>query len=87
MKITKKAISEKVLEYLQHQIKLEKMVDWAENIIMNNDFEDDNEHAVRNILARIASADVKAFGLTWEDCEKIMHQLGFSLMVFAKEVN
>lgn len=87
MKITKKAISEKVLKYLQHQIELEEMVVWAENKIMNNDFEDDNEHTVRNILARIGSSDVKAFGLTWEDCETIMHQLGFNLMVFAKEVN
>lgn len=87
MKITKKAVSEKVLEYLQHQIRLEEMMDWSENLLMNINFEDDNEHTVRNILARIGSADVKAFGLTWEDCEKIMHQLGFSLMVFAKEVN
>ena len=87
MKITKKAVSEKVLEYLQHQIRLEEMVHWSENLLMNSNFEDDNEHTVRNILARIGSADVKAFGLTWEDCEKVMHQLGFSLMVFAKEVN
>ncbi|HUZ57378.1 MAG TPA: hypothetical protein VMU83_01185 [Hanamia sp.] len=51
---------------------------------MRNDFEVDNKSSVRNILARIGSADVKAFGLTWEDCEKIMNQLGFRLQVFAK---
>ena len=87
MKITKKIISEKVLEYLQHQITLDEIVNWSEGILMNNNFEDDKAHTVRNILARIGSADVKAFGLTWEDCEKIMNQLGFSLMVFAKEGN
>ena len=87
MKITKKIISEKVLEYLQHQITLDEIVNWSEGILMNNNFEDDKAHTVRNILARIGSADVKAFGLTWEDCEKIMNQLGFSLMVFAKEDN
>ena len=82
--ITKKDISEKVLEHLQHHITLVEIVDWAEETLMNNNFEDDNAHTVRNILARIGSADVKAFGLTWEDCEKIMRQLGFSLQVFAK---
>ena len=87
MKITKKIISEKVLGYLQHQITLDEIVNWSEGILMNNNFEDDKAHTVRNILARIGSADVKAFGLTWEDCEKIMNQLGFSLMVFAKEDN
>jgi hypothetical protein len=87
MKITKKIISEKVLGYLQHQITLDEIVNWSEGILMNNNFEDDKAHTVRNILARIGSADVKAFGLTWEDCEKIMNQLGFSLMVFAKEGN
>jgi cobyrinic acid a,c-diamide synthase len=85
--ITKKAISEKVLEYLQHRITLREIVDWAEEILMLNKFEDDNTHTVRNILARIGSADVKAFGLTWEDCEKIMQQLGFKLQVFAKAEN
>ena len=87
MKITKKIISEKVLEYLQHQISLDEIVNWSEGILMNNNFEDDKLHTVRNILARVGSADVKAFGLTWEDCEKIMNQLGFSLMVFAKADN
>lgn len=86
MKITKKIISEEVLKYLQHQVSLEEIVNWAEAILMNNNFEDDSVHSVRNILAHIGSADVKAFGLTWEDSERIMHQLGFSLMVSAKEV-
>ncbi|HEY5462193.1 MAG TPA: hypothetical protein VIJ95_02980 [Hanamia sp.] len=82
--ITKKIISEKVLSYLQRGLTLKEIVDWAEEALMRNDFEDDNKSSVRNILARIGSADVKAFGLTWEDCEKIMHQLGFRLQVFAK---
>jgi cobyrinic acid a,c-diamide synthase len=85
--INKKAISEKVLEYLQHHITLQEIVDWAEEVLMHSKFEDDNLHTVRDILARIGSADVKTFGLTWEDCEKIMNQLGFNLQVFAKSDN
>lgn len=82
--ITKNLISEKLVSYLQHRITLQEIVDWSENALMHNDFEDDNMHAIRNILARIGSADVKEFGLTWEDCEEIMHSLGFRLQVLAK---
>ena len=82
--ITKKIISEKVLSYLQHHIKLEEIVHWAEETLMRGNFEDDVTHKIRNILARIGSADVKNFGLTWEDCEEIMHHLDFSLQVLAK---
>lgn len=81
---TRKAISEKVLEYLKHHITLQGIVDWAEEVLMSVKFEDDDLHTSRNILARIGSADVKAFGLAWENCREIMHQLGFNLEVFAK---
>lgn len=82
--ITKKIISEKILSYLQHRITLEEIVHWAEEALMLGNFEDDITQKTRNILARIGSADVKSFGLTWEDCEEIMHHLGFSLQVLAK---
>ena len=82
--ITKKIISEKLLSYLQHRITLEEIVHWAEHTLMIGSFEDDDTHKIRNILARIGSADTKNFGLTWEDCEEIMHYLGFSLQVLAK---
>ena len=82
--ITKTTIAEKILLYLQHHITLPEIVHWAEEALINNNFEDDKTHTVRNILARIGSADVKAFGITWEDCEEIMHYLGFRLQVLAK---
>jgi hypothetical protein len=33
------------------------------------------------ILGHLAAADVKEFGLLWEDCEKIMNVLGYDLKV------
>ena len=82
--ITKKAISENLLAYLQHQITLQELIDWSEDALMNTNFEDDGSHKIRNILARLGSADVKNFGLSWEDCEEIMHKLGYRLQVLAK---
>jgi len=30
------------------------------------------------VIARLGVADVRAFGLAWEDCEELLHELGFS---------
>jgi hypothetical protein len=38
---------------------------------------------VGKILARIGVADVKTFGLTWEDCDEIMRSLGYVLKIDA----
>jgi len=38
---------------------------------------------VHDILARLGLADVKAFGLYWEDCNEIMNRLGFVLRIDA----
>ena len=37
--------------------------------------------AVRDATARIGVADVRAFGLTWEDCQQLLGQLGFAAEV------
>ena len=29
------------------------------------------------VIARLVVADVRAFGLAWEDCEKLLRKLGF----------
>jgi hypothetical protein len=36
---------------------------------------------MRNAVARLGLADVWAFGLTWEDCESILKQLGYDARV------
>jgi len=30
------------------------------------------------VVARLGVADVRVFGLAWEDCENLLHQLGFT---------
>lgn len=84
--ITKKIIADKLLAYLQHSLSLSDLTDWAEQGLMNGSFINDDNHTIRNILAQLGLADVKAFGLEWKDCEDIMQQLGFKLEVKALEV-
>lgn len=84
--ITKKMIADKLLAYLQHQLSLAELTDWAEKSLRDSSYEDDNSHTIRNILAQLGLADVKSFGLEWNECEKIMEKLGFKLEVNALEI-
>ena len=84
--ITKKIIAEKLLAYLQDQLSLAELVAWAEQTLFDADYADDSSHTIRNIVAQLAAADVKAFRLEWRDCERIMTSLGFKLEVKAMEV-
>ena len=56
-------------------------MDWAEHAILEDEFEEDGLAAIRSAISRLGVADVRAFGLTWEDCEELLAQLGFSARV------
>jgi hypothetical protein len=78
MQITRQMVAEKIAGYLRHELTLEQLVDWAEQQVMEGEFE---SQAVRNSVARLGLADVRAFGLTWEDCEHLLSDLGFAAHV------
>ncbi|HEX4054001.1 MAG TPA: hypothetical protein VHX86_07025 [Tepidisphaeraceae bacterium] len=78
MLITRQTIAEKVEAYLRHQINLNDLVAWAEQEMMEGDFD---SQASRDATARLGVADVRAFGLTWEDCEQLLASLGFNAKV------
>jgi cobyrinic acid a,c-diamide synthase len=75
MQITRQTVVEQLASYLRHAISLPQLVDWAEQQVMDGEFE---SPAVRDAVARLGVADVRAFGLTWEDCEKLLQDLGFA---------
>ena len=79
--ITRQNIATKVLDYMNHRLSLAVLVDWAESSIMEGDTEDGYSKVIMQALGRIAAADVKEFGLLWEDCESIMSSLGFTIKV------
>lgn len=83
MIITKQQLAVKLLNYLQHKISLEELVAWAENAFMEGVIQDEDTEVIRDILAKLGLADVKAFGLYWEDCDNIMKKLGYTLKIDA----
>lgn len=78
MQITRKIIAEKIAAYLHHQINLGELVDWAEGQMMEADFDSPES---RDAVARLGVADVRAFGLSWEECEGLLRKLGYNARV------
>lgn len=79
--VTSKVVVEKLTSYLHHELKLEELVDWAENIMMDGDFDENNYEILRDIVGRLGVADVRTFGITWEECERFLNQLGYSVKI------
>ena len=78
MTITKQTVADKIAAYLHHEITLAQLVDWAEQAMMDGDFAERDAKTLSTVIARLGVADVRAFGLAWEDCEELLRILGFS---------
>jgi hypothetical protein len=81
MKITAELVAGKLTAYLQHRLSAAKLVDWAERAMMEGEFADKNLEDLRDVVARLGVSDVRAFGLTWEDCEELLKKLGYSARI------
>jgi len=79
--ITLRIVADKLTAYLHGELTLSDLVDWAENIMMESDFEESNFEILREIVSRLGVADVKVFGLAWEDCEQFLTHLGYKIRV------
>jgi hypothetical protein len=78
MTITKQTVAERLAAYLHHEITLAELVDWAENALMEGSFSERETTVLSAVVARLGLADVRAFGLTWDDCEQFLSQLGYA---------
>jgi hypothetical protein len=78
MTITKQTVADKIAAYLHHEITPAQLVDWAERALMDGELAECDAATISAAVARLGVADVRAFGLAWDDCEQLLHQLGFS---------
>jgi cobyrinic acid a,c-diamide synthase len=79
--ITCETVVDQLSAHLHHELSLDSLVAWAESAIMDGEFDPTYLPTIRDVVARIGVADVRAFGLTWEDCEQLLTQLGYSAQV------
>jgi cobyrinic acid a,c-diamide synthase len=78
MTITKQTVADKIAAYLRHESTLAQLVDWAESAMMDGELAEGDAKTLSTVIARLGVADVRAFGLAWEDCEELLRTLGFS---------
>jgi hypothetical protein len=81
MLITKQMVAEKIAAYLRREIALAQLVDWAENAMMDGQFDDESLDVAPAVVARLGVADVRAFGLEWQDCERMLRTLSYDARV------
>lgn len=77
MIITRDVLADRLKLYLNGQLSLESLVSWAEDAMMDGEFEDRDLPLIRDIVAKLGVADVAAFGLTWEDTRSMLEALGY----------
>lgn len=79
--ITRETVQEKILAYLNRQVDLAELVDWAENALQEAELDPLDTELLSDILARLGVADVREFGLTWEDASSYLTQLGYQVEI------
>ena len=81
MLVTKQTAAQQLTAYLHHELSLAQLVDWAEAALLDGEFAEPDVEALRFVVSRLGVADVRAFGLTWEDCENLRERLGYRTRV------
>lgn len=78
MTVTRENAALQLASYLRRQSTLESLVDWSESQMLEGEFE---STVVRDVVARLGLADVRAFGLTWQDCQQLLDDLGYTARI------
>ncbi len=79
--ITRQTVADKLAAYLRHDMPLTDLVAWAESAMMEGEFDPKHFTDIRDVVARLGVADVRTFGLTWEDCQELLARLGYAARV------
>ena len=81
MKTTRQIVADKIADYLHGKVSQAELVDWAERVMMDAEFEEADMEVLSDIIGRLGLADVAEFGLRWQDCEEFLRRLGYRAKV------
>lgn len=84
---TRQTILERLTAYLNHQITLPELVDWAEiTLIEPNIPEDEDADSLMDVLMYLGAADSHGFPLTWDVLTEFVERLGGNIYVVVETV-
>lgn len=75
--ITRQTIGKQLRAYLNSELSLAQLVDWAETAMVDDEMEEGYDRMLFDMLARIGVADVKEFELSWQDIVDMLDKLGY----------
>jgi hypothetical protein len=81
VKVTKRTVADKTAVYLRHEITPGELVDGSKRTPLDGEFSKQEVLALTGVVSRPGLAEVRAFGLTWDDCQEPLHKLGFAARV------
>jgi len=84
--ITRHTVAAQLTGYLHQRLTLDEIVDWANQAMMDEEFDDQEFDMLRDIIGRLGLADVREFGLTWDNCIAFLARLGYQVRVEVSEV-
>ncbi len=61
MTMTKQTVAEKIVSYLRHDISLADLVSWAEEAMMDGEFDEHEAATISDVVSRLGVADVRAW--------------------------
>ena len=86
MIITREILARMLIKYINREIDLSNLINWAEDMIIDANFEDEHFELLRDILARIGLSGVREFGLSWDACYEYLHKLEYDVKIEVSEV-
>jgi hypothetical protein len=82
---TRQTILDKLNAYLNHQITLAELVNWAENTLIEPNIPDDEDaNQIMDMLMYLGAADTRGFPLTWEVLSDFLERLGGNVRVIVE---
>jgi arsenate reductase-like glutaredoxin family protein len=78
MTVSKQALSDQLVKYLNHKISKEELIDWCEKMMQEANFE---EIPVKESVARIGLSDAQNFDMSYEELYEMLQKLGYRLKV------
>jgi len=75
MQVTNHILSEKINQYLEEKLSNTDLAHWAEDVMVDGDYQEEYFDTIADAISSIASIDVKGFELSNEFFYEILEKL------------